>query len=44
VDELAACRHGVPEPITIDRHEAKAAAIRTYNQEHSTNITIRQVK
>jgi putative transposase len=31
-------------PITIDGSEANAAAIRTYNQEHGTTITIRQVK
>jgi putative transposase len=51
-DELAAKRflmkairrHGVPETITIDGSEANAAAIRTYNQEHGTTITIRQVK
>jgi putative transposase len=51
-DELAAKRflmkairrNGVPETITIDGSEANAAAIRTYNQEHGTTITIRQVK
>jgi putative transposase len=51
-DELAAKRfltkairrHSMPETITIDGSEANAAAIRTYNQEHSTKITIRQVK
>jgi putative transposase len=51
-DELAAKRfltkairrHSVPETITIDGSEANAAAIRTYNQEHSTKSTIRQVK
>jgi putative transposase len=37
-------RHGVPETITIDGSEANAAAIRTYNHEHGTKITIRQVK
>jgi putative transposase len=37
-------RHGVPETITIDGGEANAAAIQTYNQEHGTDITIRQVK
>jgi putative transposase len=37
-------RNGVPETITIDGREANAAAIRTYNQEHGTPITIRQVK
>jgi putative transposase len=51
-DELAAKRfltkasrrHRVPETITIDGSKANTAAIRTYNQEHSTKITIRQVK
>jgi putative transposase len=37
-------RHGVPETITIDGSEANAAAIRSYNEEHGTNIIIRQVK
>jgi putative transposase len=37
-------RHGVPEKITIDRSEANAAAIRGYNEAHSTSISIRQVK
>jgi putative transposase len=37
-------RNGVPETITIDGSEANAAAIRSYNQEHGTTITIRQVK
>jgi putative transposase len=37
-------RHGVPDTITIDGSDANAAAIRTYNQEHGTTITIRQVK
>jgi putative transposase len=37
-------RHGVPEMITIDGSEANAAAIKSYNQEHGTNIVIRQVK
>jgi putative transposase len=37
-------RHGMPETITIDGSEANAAAIRTYNQAHGTDITIRQVK
>jgi transposase-like protein len=51
-DELAATRflmnairrNGVPETISIDGSEANAAAIRTYNQEHGSTITIRQVK
>ena len=34
----------MPETITIDGSEANADAIPTYNQEHSTKITIRQVK
>lgn len=37
-------RHGVPETSTIEGREANAAAIRTYNQEHGTTITSRQVK
>jgi putative transposase len=37
-------RHGVPETITIDGSEANEAAIRSYNEEHGTNIIIRQVK
>jgi transposase-like protein len=37
-------RHGVPEKITIDRSEANAAAIRSYNEAHGTAIIIRQVK
>jgi putative transposase len=37
-------RHGVPETITIDGNEANEAAIKRYNEEHSTNIIIRQVK
>ena len=37
-------RYGVPETITIDGSEANAAAIRAYNREHGTTITIRQVK
>jgi transposase-like protein len=37
--------HNVPEKITIDGSEAHAAAfIWTYNQEHGTTITMRQVK
>ena len=35
------CWHGVPTKITIDGSEAKAAAIRNYNQEHGTAIIIR---
>jgi putative transposase len=37
-------RNGLPEIITIDGSDANAAAIKSYNQEHSTAITIRQVK
>jgi putative transposase len=37
-------RHSAPETITIDGSEANAAAIRTYNREHGTTITTRQVK
>src|SRR5262245_15134499 len=37
-------RNGVPETLTIDGSEAHAAAIRTYNQEHGTTITMRLVK
>jgi transposase-like protein len=37
-------RDGVPETITIDGSEANAAAIKRYNEEHGTNIAIRQVK
>jgi hypothetical protein len=37
-------RNGLPETITIDGSEANAAAIRTYNEEYGTAITIRQVK
>jgi len=37
-------RHGVPEKITIDGSAANEAAIKSYNEEHGTNIIIRQVK
>jgi putative transposase len=37
-------RHGLPETITIDGSDANAAAIKRYNEEHSTAIAIRQVK
>jgi putative transposase len=37
-------RHGVPEKITIDGSEANEAAIKRYNEAHSTAISIRQVK
>ena len=40
-----AIRHnGLPETITIDGSDANEAAIKRYNQEHGTAITIRQVK
>jgi putative transposase len=34
----------VPEKITIDGSAANEAAIKSYNEEHSTHIIIRQVK
>ena len=37
-------RNGVPETITIDGSDANEAAIKSYNAEHGTSITIRQVK
>src|SRR5262245_39694048 len=37
-------RNGLPETITIDGSDANEAAIKRYNQEHGTNIAIRQVK
>jgi len=37
-------RHGVPEKITIDGSAANEAAIKSYNEEHGTDIIIRQVK
>jgi putative transposase len=37
-------RHGVPETITIDGSDANDAAIKRYNEDHGTNIIIRQVK
>ena len=37
-------RHGVPEKITIDGSAANEAAIKSYNEEHGTNLIIRQVK
>ena len=40
----ASRRHGVPEPSTIDGSDANAAAIKRYNQEYGTAITIRRVK
>ena len=37
-------RNGLPETITIDGSDANAAAIKRYNEEHGTSISIRQVK
>jgi putative transposase len=37
-------RNGLPEKITIDGSEANEAAIKSYNEEHGTNIITRQVK
>jgi putative transposase len=37
-------RHGVPETITIDGSAANEAAIKRYNEEHGTAITIRKRK
>jgi putative transposase len=38
-------RHGgVPETITIDGSAANEAAIKSYNEEHGTAITIRKIK
>jgi transposase-like protein len=37
-------RNGLPEKITIDGSDANEAAIKRYNEEHGTNIIIRQVK
>ena len=37
-------RNGLPETITIDGSDANEAAIKRYNQEHGTTISIRQVK
>jgi putative transposase len=34
----------VPKTVTIGSSEANAAAIRSYNDEHTTSIAIRQVK
>ena len=36
-------RNGLPEKITIDGSDANEAAIKRYNEEHGTNIIIRQV-
>ena len=36
-------RNGVPETIPIDGSDAKAAASKSYNEEHGTAIAIRQV-
>jgi putative transposase len=37
-------RNSLPETSAIDGSEAKASAIKSYNEEHGTNIGIRQVK
>src|SRR5499433_89585 len=37
-------RNGLPEKITIDGSDANEAAIKSYNEEHGTHISIRQVK
>jgi putative transposase len=37
-------RNGLPETITIDGSDANEAAIKRYNEEHGTHISIRQVK
>src|SRR4029434_5766227 len=37
-------RHGVPEKITIDGSAANEAAIKSYNEAHSTAIEIRKIK
>ena len=37
-------RNGLPETITIDGSDAHEAAIKRYNEEHGTTISIRQVK
>jgi transposase-like protein len=37
-------RNGFPETMTIDGSDANEAAIKSYNEEHGTNIIIRQVK
>jgi putative transposase len=37
-------RNGLPETITLDGSDANEAAIKRYNEEHGTAISIRQVK
>src|SRR5205807_5598123 len=37
-------RNGLPETITLDGSDANAAAIKRYNEEHGTAISIRQVQ
>src|ERR671930_1751652 len=37
-------RNGLPEKITIDGSDVNAVAIKRYNEEHGTAISIRQVK
>ncbi len=41
---MAMSRHGVPERITIDGSDANASAIKSYNEDYSTSIEIRQIK
>ena len=51
-DKVAALRflkkairlNGLPETITIDGSDANETAIKSYNEEYGTAITIRQVK
>jgi transposase-like protein len=37
-------QHGVPEKIAIDKSGANTAAIESYNDEHETDIEMRQIK
>ena len=37
-------RNGLPETITIDGSDTNEAALKRYNEEHGTSISIRQVK
>jgi len=40
----AICRNGLPQTMTIDGSDVNAAAPQSYNEEHGTNIIIRQVQ
>lgn len=40
----ASSRHGVPEKITTDKSGAHRAAIISYNDDHDTDVEIRQIK